>query len=285
MADPKYLIVLKGWTIAVPRSLRPFIAKKINEVYSQFNLELDFSDTRQSRDLLVTFSNEIPDLAAYGVSMRVRGKTSVSSGISTVYTRKMKMMRLVINAASCEPAFPETEEALGSMIANVTMHEIGHGLGLDTGGYDGGGHTTDKTNRMWDPSSVTEPDTHASPYFEYIVRPGDTLSGITLRYVAGTLDNCRIGRTGLTYSDVWSDPQNKAKGFVGDPAKSGVRGRRANDPNWIYPGEKVALENNNLRTQAYKHRFPGYLGDKSFTSDQIDTIKQFIAQRLADGKG
>ena len=126
MADPKYLIVLKGWTIAVPRSLRPFIAKKINEVYSQFNLELDFSDTRQSRDLLVTFSNEIPDLAAYGVSMRVRGKTSLSSDISTVYTRKMKMMRLVMNAASCEPAFPETEEALGSMIANVTMHEIGH---------------------------------------------------------------------------------------------------------------------------------------------------------------
>ena len=285
MADPKYLIVLKGWTIAVPRSLRPFIAKKINEVYSQFNLELDFSDTRQSRDLLVTFSNEIPDLAAYGVSMRVRGKTSVSSGISTVYTRKMKMMRLVMNAASCEPAFPETEEALGSMIANVTMHEIGHNLGLDTGGYDDGGHTTDKNNRMWDPLSMAEPDTHASPYFEYIVRPGDTMIGITHKYVAGTLDNCRIGWTGLTYRDVWSDPQNKAKGFVGDPAKSGVRGRRANDPNWIYPGEKVVLENNNLRTQAYKHRFPGYLGDKSFTSDQIDTIKQFIAQRLADGKG
>jgi hypothetical protein len=86
---------------------------------------LDFSDTRQSRDLLVTFSNEIPDLAAYGVSMRVRGKTSLSRDISTVYTRKMKMMRLVMNAASCEPAFPETEGALGSMIANVTMHEIG----------------------------------------------------------------------------------------------------------------------------------------------------------------
>jgi len=197
----------------------------------------------------------------------------------------MKMMRLVMNAASCEPAFPETEEALGSMIANVTMHEIGHNLGLDTGGYDDGGHTTDKNNRMWDPLSMAEPDTHASPYFEYIVRPGDTMIGITHKYVAGTLDNCRIGWTGLTYRDVWSDPQNKAKGFVGDPAKSGVRGRRANDPNWIYPGEKVALENNHLRTQAYKHRFPGYLGDKSFTSDQIDTIKQFIAQRLADGKG
>ena len=111
------------------------------------------------------------------------------------------------------------------------------------------------------------------------------MTGITHKYVAGTLDNCRIGWSGLNYRDVWSDPQNKAKGFVGDPAKSGVRGRRANDPNWIYPGEKVALENNNLRTQAYKHRFPGYLGDKSFTSDQIDTIKQFIAQRLADGKG
>jgi hypothetical protein len=246
-------------------------------VYSQFNLELDFSDTRQSRDLLVTFSNEIPDLPAYGFSMRSQGKTSLSSGTSTIYTRKMKMMRLVINAASCEPAFPETEEALGSMIANVTMHEIGHNLGLD--------HTTDKINRMWDPSSMAEPDTHASPYFEYIVRPGDTMIGITHKYVAGTLDSCRIGWTGLTYMDVWNDPQNKAKGFVGDPAKSGVRGRRANDPNWIYPGEKVALENNNLRTQAYKHRFPGYLGDKSFTSDQIDTIKQFIAQRLADGKG
>ncbi len=277
MPDPKYLIVLKGWTTAVPRSLRPFIAKKINEVYSQFNLELDFSDTRKSRDLLVIFSNEITDWPAYGLSARARGTTSLSSGTSTIYARKMKMMRLVINAASCEPAFPETEDALGSMIANVTMHEIGHNLGLE--------HTTDKTNRMWDASSMAEPDTHASPYFEYTVRPGDTMIGITQKYAAGTLDSCRIGWTGLTYRDVWDDPQNKAKGFVADPAKSGVRGRRANDPNWIYPGEKVALENNNLRTQAYKHRFPGYLGDKSFTSDQIDTIKQFIAQRLADGKG
>jgi hypothetical protein len=285
MPDPKYLIVFKGWTTAVPSSLRPFIAKKINEVYAQFDLELDFSDTRHSRDLLVTFTNEIPDFPAYGVSMRVRGGNSISAGVSTVYTRKMKMMRLMINATSCEPAFPETEESLGSMIANVTMHEMGHNLGLDTGGYDDGGHTTDKANRMWDPSSMAEPDTHASPTFVYTVKKGDTMIGITHRYVAGTLDNCRIGWNGLTYKDVWSDPENKANGFVADPAKGGVRGRRANDPNWIYPGEKVALANNNLRTQAYKHRLPGYLGDKSFTSQQIDTIKQFIAQRLADGKG
>src|SRR5215475_6172144 len=83
MADPKYLIVLKGWTTAVPRTLRPFIAKKINEVYSQFNLELDFSDTRQSRDLLVTFSSEILYFVAYGRRMRAPRKPSTSSFISS----------------------------------------------------------------------------------------------------------------------------------------------------------------------------------------------------------
>ncbi len=137
---------------------------------------------------------------------------------------------------------------------------------------------------MWDSGSMAGPVTRA-PFFEYTVKPGNTMFGIVQSYVAGTLDRCRIGPSDLTYNAVWQYTQNRQPGFVADPAKSGIRGRRPNDPNWIYPGEKVALPNTNFRTQDYKHYMPGFLGNKSFTDDQIDTMKKFIAQRLAAGKG
>jgi hypothetical protein len=55
---------------------------------------------------------------------------------------------------------------------------------------------------------------------------------------------------------------------VGDPNKYKL-GRRANDPNWIYPGEKVALPNDSFRTQEYKHVIAGFLAPKSSTDAQI----------------
>jgi len=138
---------------------------------------------------------------------------------------------------------------------------------------------------MWDPGTLPGGNTHVSLLFEYTVKPGDTLYGIVQRYISGTLDTCRIGSTDLTVSDVWQHPANKEMGFVAYPKKIVTPGRRANDPNSIYPGEKVALINHNLRTQAYRRTFAGFLGKKSFTNEQIDAMKKFIAQRLAIGKG
>jgi hypothetical protein len=283
MAD-KYLIVFVALKPVVPEALRDFIAKKITDEFSKLDVELDFKGSKKPRDLTVTFDNEIPALRIFGESTRVRVNSELLSGDSTVYARMIRMMRLQINDTTCEPAFPETEDSLGLMIANVTIHEVGHMLGMDEGGYDGGGHTTDKDNYMWDPGSMPGPVTVLSP-FEYTVKPGDTMIGIVHRHTAGTLDTCRIGPTGLTYRDVWGFPENKKMGFVAHPTKGGVRGRRVNDPNWIYPGEKVALPCNNLRTQAYRHYFEGSLGKKTFTKDQIETMQKFIAARLAAGKG
>ncbi len=133
MADGKYLVVFAGWNTVVPRPLRDFISKKITDELARFDLELDFAGTYKSRDLLVTFTDEIPGLPIYGESTRVRFNNEALSGDSTIYVRMMKMMRLQIGSDSCEPAFPEKEEALGSIIANVTIHEIGHMLGMDTG--------------------------------------------------------------------------------------------------------------------------------------------------------
>jgi hypothetical protein len=84
---------------------------------------------------------------------------------------------------------------------------------------------------------------------------------------------------------VWVDEANRQPGFVADPAKGGVPGRRANDPHWIYPGEKVALPNNTLRRQGYRENFRGFLGQKEFSREQADTMTGFIAARLAAGRG
>jgi len=285
----KYLIVYKGLASVVPRSLQQLVKKKIQDEFSPFDVELDFNETRAGHDLVVTFKDGIPGWPAYGESSRISftngGGTSLGTGDSSIWVRSMKTMRLQITPGSCEPAFPETEAALGSIIANCTIHETGHMLGMDTGGIDDGGHSKDPDNYMWDPGTMPGGNTHVSMFFEYTVKKDDTLSDIVQRYINGSLDKCRFGSNDLTYQDVWLHPENKKMGFVAHPTKSGVPGRRMNNWNFIYPGEKVALINHNLRTQDYRRTFAGFLGKKTFTDEQIETMKKFIAQQLAAGKG
>jgi hypothetical protein len=281
----KYLIVFRGLRTVVPASLREFVKKKVSDEFASFDVELDFSGTRAKRDLLVKFVDEVPGWPVFGESFRMTINGVAQTGDSTVFVRAMKMMRLKTSASACEAAFPETEDSLGTVIANVTIHETGHMLGMDTGGHDDGGHTSDPANYMWDPGTMPGGDTHVGLFFEYTVQRGDTLSGIVRRYVQGKLNSCRVGSNDLKWIDVWRHPANKEMGFVAHPKKSGVAGRRLNDPNWIYPGEKVALPNDNLRTQAYRLKVEGFLKKKSFTKDQIDTMTTFIAARLAAGKG
>jgi len=285
----KYLIVYKGLTSVVPRSLQQFVKTKIEDEFSSFDVELDFSGTRAGHDLVVKFENKMDVLPTYGESSRpdiTNGAgTTVLSGESEIWVRAIKTMRLQVSPGTCEPAFPETEAALGSIIANCTIHETGHMLGMQSGGSDDGGHSTDPDNYMWDPGSMPGGDTHVSRIFEYTVKKDDTLSEIVQKYKNGTLDKCRLGPDDLTFQDVWEDPENKKMGFVAHPTKSNVPGRRINNWNFIYVGEKVALRNNNLRTQDYRRTFAGFLGKKTFTDDQKKIMKAFIAERLAAGRG
>ena len=285
MAGKKYLVVYKGLDPVVPQPLRDFVKKTVTDEFSSFDLELDFSGSKAGRDLVVTFSREVPGWPAFGESTRSDINGVVQSGDSIIYVGAMRAMRLQTNAGNCEPTFPETEASLGSLIANTTIHETAHMLGMQDGGYDDGGHSKDLDNYMWDAGSLPGGTTMISPMFEYTVKQGDTLSGIVQRYVHGLIDRCRVGSTDLSYMMVWQLPANKELGFVAHPTKSGVLGRRRNDPNWIYPGEKVALPNTSLRSQAYRRNFPGFLGKKSFTDDQKERMRRFIADRLAAGKG
>src|SRR5262249_14258660 len=147
-----------------------FVKKRIQDEFSKFDVELDFSDSRPAHDLEVTFSNEIPGWPVYGESSRIRVNSQLGKGNSTVYVRSIVLMRLETSAGSCEPAFPDGESTLGLMIANTTIHETGHMLGMDTGGYDDGGHSTDSGNYMWDPGSMPHDDTHVGRVFEYTVK-------------------------------------------------------------------------------------------------------------------
>jgi hypothetical protein len=279
----KYLIVYNNFSV-VPSSLRAFVRKKIEDELSPFDLQLEFSD-RTGHDYTVTYSDEIPGLNIYGESSRPDIRGSLASGFTTIFVGQMKARRLKVTDDSCEPAFPETEAALGTMIANTTIHENAHMFGQDSGGFDGAGHTTDPNNYLWSAESLGLRDTRVSPLFVYTVTSVDTLSKIVDRYKRGVLDKCRIGSADLSWQDVWDLKENKDLGFIAHPTKSGIRNRTPNNPNWIYPGEKVGLLNDNLRTQDYRRTFAGFLGKKSFTDDQIKSMKKFIAERIDAGKG
>ena len=129
----KYLIVYKKWASLVPRSVRDFVKKKIEAEFDKFDVELVFSDSRSPKDLEVQFSDEIPGWPAFGESVRVRVNNELGRGNSTIFVRYMMAMRLQTSPGACEPAFPEDEATLGTLIANVTIHETGHMLGMDSG--------------------------------------------------------------------------------------------------------------------------------------------------------
>jgi hypothetical protein len=275
MADKKYLIVYKGMA-SIPSMLRDFVKQAVIKEFEPFDVEVDFSGRKAARDLIVQFSDEVPSAALFGESSRMSINDELTNGDANVFVGLMKAMRLQTTGDNCEPAFPQTKESLGRLIANTAIHETAHMLGLE-------GHVDDKDNFMWE--STIQHQTRVSKNFEYEVKRGDTLSSIVQRHKTSRLHACRSGPTLLTYFSVWQDPANKKEGFVGHSTKSGHRTRRANNPNWIYPGEKVALVDHSFRTQKYRSYYHGWLGKKKFSKEQITKMTKFIAQQIAAGKG
>ncbi len=105
---------------------------------------------------------------------------------------------------------------------------------------------------------------------------------LTSRWRKGKLHPCARGATRLTYGQVWETPQNKEFGYIAHPTKSDVKGRRANDPNRIYPGEKIALGHMNFRIQKFRKRYEGWIGEKKFDDGQIDRMNEYVKHRLAN---
>ncbi len=113
----KYLIVYKGLTSTVPRSLQNFVKTKIEDEFSSFDVELDFSGTRAGDDLVVKFENKMDVLPTNGESSRPditngSGKT-VLAGESEIWARAIKTMRLQVSPGTCEPAFPRDRGRTG----------------------------------------------------------------------------------------------------------------------------------------------------------------------------
>ncbi|WP_454647895.1 peptidoglycan-binding domain-containing protein [Bradyrhizobium liaoningense] len=276
----KYLIVYKGLR-TIPASVREFVKSRLIEVYKPFNVELDFSEARAPKDLLITFTSEMPAIPIYGESSRVEtttdGATRAGSGDGSIYVRALQVTRIELPNSNCEAAFLEKEDKLGAAIVYVTVHETAHMLGLNTGGFDDGGHSTDPANWMWDPGSRPGP----SPplFFDYTVQRSDTLGMIVMRYKQGTLTKCHVGPTDLTVQGVWNHPRNKNAGFIADPNKGKIPGRRANNPNFIYPGEKVALFNYNVKQPSFRGSVPLFVQNKSFTDEQQARMNRFISER------
>ena len=132
----KYLIVFKDWRSNVPQSLHDGVRKQIEDELGQFDVELDFTGTQRERDLVVTLTRDLPIWSVFGESVRPSMNNEIQSGELTIYIGFMKTMRMQIGSGSCEAAFTVRDDLLGSMIANTVIHEIGHMLGMDGGGFD-----------------------------------------------------------------------------------------------------------------------------------------------------
>ena len=140
-----------------------------------------------------------------------------------------------------------------------------------------GGHTSDPDNMMHAPKPGSTND--AIPSITYTVKRGNSLRDIIDRFKNGSLDKCAKGPSTLKLELVRDFHPNKAPGFIRDPKKGkGI--------DVIRLGEKVALPTHTLRPKEYRTKnFPWLLGDKSFTKEQKDRMKQFIASRLRAGLG
>ncbi len=272
----KYLIVVKNFQKHVPKALQKSVRAAIESKFKEFDVVFDFDGKKLPRDLVVAFSDGIPLMTIFGESSRMDFNGEEDAGDATIYVGTMMAYRLEVSEGTCEKAFPETEESLGSLIANTAIHEIGHMLGLNKDGFDDGGHTSDPENVMHSPKPGS---LKVFPSFTYTVQSGDTLLGIIERFKNGSLDKCARGPSTLKLEFVRDFEPNKAPGFIRDPKKG-----KAIDV--IHPGEKVALPTHTLRPKEYRAKnFPWLLGDKSFTKEQKDRMKQFIASRLRAGLG
>jgi hypothetical protein len=276
MTMGKYLIVVKKFQKHVPTALQKFVREAIDAKFKEFDVVFDFDGKKQPRDLEVTFSDDIPLTPIFGESSRMSVDGDEDAGDATIYIGSMMAYRLEVSAGTCEAAFPEKEESLGSLIANTAIHEIAHMLGLNKDGFDGGGHTSDPDNMMHSPkpSSMS-----VFPSITYTVQRGDSLRDIIDRFKNGSLDKCARGPSTLKQELVKDFPPNKEPGFIRDPKKGkGI--------DVIRVGEKVALPTHTLRPKEYRTKnFPWLLGDKSFTTEQKNRMKQFIASRLKAGLG
>lgn len=280
----QYLIWFRNFT-EVPRPLRAGVRQTIINAFSQIRqLVFDFDRRLSPRDLRVRHSSEIPQWGAWGESSRMSINDQLEDGEATIYVGMMRAMRLAQADGGCRLAFDNTDESLGSMIANTTVHEIGHLLGMMSGGSDDAGHSTDPNNYMHEFPRRSGQQRQTTRMFsgvlEHTVQRGDTLWGILSRFKRGRLHSCIRGPDNLTVGQVWETPRNREQGYVAHPTKSGVPGRRANDPNYIYPGERVAFSHNTFRTDAYRQSFPAWLGQKTFTEAQVQQMNAWVRDRI-----
>jgi len=236
----------------------------------------------------VYYSPEISNWPAWGDSTRAEvygvNGSDLGPGDSYIYLAAMQALKIQTAGDGCEPAFENTDASLGRMIARTTVEEIAHMLGLDTGGWDGMAHEEDQSNYLWlyrAPSGQSAPTMRVNEgFFEYTVRSGDTLSSLLSSFKQGTLHPCIRGATELTVEVIWNDRKNQEHGHIAHPTKSGIPGRRCNDPDWIYPGEKVAFPQSTFCTSAYRDKLTVWLGPKQFTADQIKRMNDFVSARI-----
>jgi hypothetical protein len=282
----QYLVWFQNFR-AIPPDLRRYVRQRILTAFSRIrSLVFDFDGLLSPRDVRLEYTNYVPILSAWGENLREEYETSGERGpaLCEVHLEMMRQYRIQASGDDCEPAFESTILSLGAKIANTTVHELGHALGIESGGWDDSGHVSDEDNYMYMFRPTRERPARNTRvnngYFEYTVRSGDNMPIIIRRFKQRRLHQCIRGADNLTIEMVWEDSYNQAHGFVAHPTKSDVPGRRAGNPRWIYPGERVALIQHTFRIARYRRIADVGLGDKRFSAEQVQTMNDFVQNRI-----
>lgn len=241
----------------------------------QTKIEAAFADLVRSGILSINFTGSVRNssyqltfLVSYNWTSANRDRNwyrpmlpGVTGTVNIDALRRRNYCRDVGDRTTCEPVVRNTAGELGQSIAYTAVHEAAHIFGLDNGGPDGSGHSSDPRNYMFINSLHSE----FLPYLrdhrrttKYRIKQGDNLSKIA----------DRIGfRPPLANWRVLYD-------FRGQDGRRNRDLLRSHDPNLIYPGEEIWIPDIQARL-AYMRALE--ICPKVFTASQLATMRQFLA--------
>jgi hypothetical protein len=169
----------------------------------------------------------------------------------------------VTKCSTCERLF-RTKDEVAKQVGMTAVHEIAHLFGLHEGtaykGADGAGHTGDPANFMF---AIIN-------HIDY--KPIEEDSRLTKKYTIVKDDwlSKIAHRLGFwPASQGWKTLYK----FKGKDGKSNKQLLRSGDPNLIFPGEEIWVPDIPARITWNRDL---HMKPKSFTKDQIDTMRAFI---------
>jgi len=226
-------------------------------------LEVDLKGVAQKPDYTLQFVKRGITGALHRTGCWVHpGTAGVSGTVNPDAVSMRNFCRDVHRCDTCEPLFRRVANELGKALADTALHEIAHLLGVNDGGDDGGGHTGDPGNVMFETRfhrDFSPLISDAKRTVKYRIVAGDSLSKIANRI--GFVPPVGDWRT--LYD------------FKGQDGKSNRALLRSGNPNLIFPNEEIWIPDATERLKYYRSV---ELQERSYSSEQLATMRRWIEE-------